>query len=66
MALMNQIISDVGRVHLKWALTDGQNFASGLGYAPLPENVVDPSFELKWFFFSQKASLSSCPEAPRR
>jgi len=25
---------------MKWALTDGQNFASGLGYAPLPENVV--------------------------
>ncbi len=26
---------------LKWALTDGQAFASQLGYAPLPKNVVD-------------------------
>jgi phosphate transport system substrate-binding protein len=25
---------------LKWALTDGQAFAGGLGYAPLPESVV--------------------------
>ena len=25
---------------LKWALADGQRFASGLGYAPLPEGVV--------------------------
>ena len=25
---------------LKWALTDGQKFAGPLGYAPLPENVV--------------------------
>jgi len=25
---------------LKWALTDGQKFAAGLGYAPLPEEVV--------------------------
>ena len=25
---------------LKWALTDGQKFAAGLGYAPLPEGVV--------------------------
>jgi phosphate transport system substrate-binding protein len=25
---------------LKWALTDGQKEAGGLGYAPLPENVV--------------------------
>jgi phosphate transport system substrate-binding protein len=25
---------------LKWALTDGQRFASELGYAPLPEAVV--------------------------
>jgi phosphate transport system substrate-binding protein len=25
---------------LKWALTDGQKFASDLGYAPLPEEVV--------------------------
>ena len=25
---------------LKWALTDGQKFASDLGYAPLPESVV--------------------------
>jgi phosphate transport system substrate-binding protein len=24
----------------KWALTDGQKFATGLGYAPLPEDVV--------------------------
>jgi phosphate transport system substrate-binding protein len=26
---------------MKWALTDGQAFASQLGYAPLPKNVVD-------------------------
>jgi phosphate transport system substrate-binding protein len=25
---------------LKWALTDGQKFAGPLGYAPLPESVV--------------------------
>ncbi|PWT85783.1 MAG: phosphate ABC transporter substrate-binding protein PstS [Blastocatellia bacterium] len=25
---------------VKWALTDGQKFAAGLGYAPLPESVV--------------------------
>jgi hypothetical protein len=24
----------------KWALTDGQKFAAGLGYAPLPADVV--------------------------
>ena len=26
---------------MKWALTDGQKFASELGYAPLPQSVVD-------------------------
>lgn len=26
---------------VKWALTDGQKFASELGYAPLPKNVID-------------------------
>jgi phosphate transport system substrate-binding protein len=26
---------------LKWALSDGQKFAEGLGYAPLPKAVVD-------------------------
>jgi len=25
---------------MKWALTDGQRFASELGYAPLPQEVV--------------------------
>jgi phosphate transport system substrate-binding protein len=30
---------------MKWALGDGQRFASELGYAPLPENVVQ--LELK-------------------
>lgn len=25
---------------MKWALTDGQKFAQGLGYAPLPDSVV--------------------------
>jgi len=30
---------------LKWALTDGQKFASELGYAPVPKSVVD--LELK-------------------
>ena len=25
---------------MKWALTDGQKFAGGLGYAPLPAEVV--------------------------
>jgi phosphate transport system substrate-binding protein len=26
---------------MKWALTEGQKYAAGLGYAPLPKNVVD-------------------------
>ncbi|MBV8544010.1 MAG: phosphate ABC transporter substrate-binding protein PstS, partial [Acidobacteria bacterium] len=26
---------------VKWALTDGQKFAPSLGYAPLPQPVVD-------------------------
>ncbi|HXI04215.1 MAG TPA: phosphate ABC transporter substrate-binding protein PstS [Candidatus Saccharimonadales bacterium] len=26
---------------MKWALTDGQQYTSSLGYAPLPKNVVD-------------------------
>jgi ABC-type phosphate transport system substrate-binding protein len=26
---------------MKWALTDGQNHARELGYAPLPKAVVD-------------------------
>jgi phosphate transport system substrate-binding protein len=26
--------------YVKWALTDGQKFAAGLGYAPLPAEVV--------------------------
>ncbi|MEO8519900.1 MAG: phosphate ABC transporter substrate-binding protein PstS [Acidobacteriota bacterium] len=30
---------------MKWALTDGQQFATALGYAPVPKNVVD--MELK-------------------
>jgi phosphate transport system substrate-binding protein len=30
---------------VKWALTDGQKYASALGYAPVPRNVVD--LELK-------------------
>jgi hypothetical protein len=25
---------------MKWALADGQKFAAGLGYAPLPAEVV--------------------------
>jgi hypothetical protein len=25
---------------VKWALSDGQKFAGGLGYAPLPAEVV--------------------------
>ena len=25
---------------MKWALTDGQKYATGLGYAPLPAPVV--------------------------
>ncbi len=25
---------------VKWALSDGQKFAGGLGYAPLPEAVI--------------------------
>jgi hypothetical protein len=25
---------------MKWALTEGQKFAAGLGYAPLPEPVI--------------------------
>ncbi len=30
---------------LKWALTSGENFASELGYAPLPKSVVDKALE---------------------
>jgi phosphate transport system substrate-binding protein len=30
---------------MRWALTDGQKFATDLGYAPIPKNVVD--LELK-------------------
>jgi phosphate transport system substrate-binding protein len=26
---------------MKWALTDGQKFATEMGYAPIPKNVVD-------------------------
>ena len=26
---------------MKWALTSGQKFAGEMGYAPLPQNVVD-------------------------
>jgi hypothetical protein len=26
---------------MKWALTDGQVFASDLGYSPLPKSVVE-------------------------
>jgi len=26
---------------VKWALTDGQKYCKDLGYAPLPQNVVD-------------------------
>ena len=26
---------------MKWALSDGQTFAAGLGYAPLPQAVID-------------------------
>jgi ABC-type phosphate transport system substrate-binding protein len=25
---------------MKWALTDGQQYCAGLGYAPLPPSVV--------------------------
>ena len=40
-------------------------FSSSTLEVAVAQDVVDPSFELQWFFFSQKASLS-CPEAPRR
>jgi len=30
---------------MKWALTDGQKFAAGLGYAPLPAEVVQQEME---------------------
>jgi phosphate transport system substrate-binding protein len=30
---------------VKWALTDGQKFAKDLGYAPLPEGVVQLEME---------------------
>ena len=26
---------------MKWALTDGQQYAAPLGYAPLPQAVID-------------------------
>ena len=25
---------------MKWALSDGQNYATAMGYAPVPESVV--------------------------
>jgi len=30
---------------MKWALSEGEKFASGLGYAPLPESVVKLEME---------------------
>jgi ABC-type phosphate transport system substrate-binding protein len=30
---------------VKWALTDGQKYASELGYAPLPASVVQMEME---------------------
>ena len=44
--LLYQSPSDTGRAKamiefMRWAVTDGQKFASELGYAPLPENVVN-------------------------
>jgi phosphate transport system substrate-binding protein len=33
---MSKVMTDF----VKWALTDGQKYASGLGYAPLPAEVV--------------------------
>jgi phosphate transport system substrate-binding protein len=30
---------------MKWALADGQKFAGGLGYAPLPQSVVQLELE---------------------
>jgi len=30
---------------MKWALTDGQKYATELGYAPLPEKVVGLELE---------------------
>jgi phosphate transport system substrate-binding protein len=30
---------------VKWALADGQKFASGLGYAPLPAGVIAQELE---------------------
>ena len=30
---------------MKWALTDGQKHARDLGYAPLPQNVIDMELE---------------------
>jgi phosphate transport system substrate-binding protein len=44
--LLYQNPTDAGRARVminfvRWAVTDGQKFASELGYAPLPENVVN-------------------------
>ena len=30
---------------MKWALTDGQKFTTDLGYAPLPQSVVDKEMQ---------------------
>ena len=43
--LLYQNPNDAGRARVmndfvRWAITDGQKFASELGYAPLPDNVV--------------------------
>jgi phosphate transport system substrate-binding protein len=43
--LIDQHPTDAGRAKVmvefvRWAVTDGQRFASALGYAPLPDNVV--------------------------
>ena len=29
----------------RWALTEGQSYAADLGYAPLPDNVVELEFK---------------------
>ena len=42
---------------MKWALTDGQKFAAELGYAPLPQAVVD--MEMKALREDQAVAQSS-------
>jgi phosphate transport system substrate-binding protein len=33
------------KVAMNWGLTDGQSFAEGMGYIPLPETIVSKALQ---------------------